>query len=373
VAIEVQFTPLGAPAALAAEWQALEARADHSFFQSWLWIDTWLHATEAKPLVLRLSDAGRLIGLGLFCERRLRRHGLLPVRQLLLNQTGRPAEDRLEIEYNGLLLARDAPSDALDQAFAALAADEETSGLWQELVLAGVPESHAAAARTAGLRTELDRESLCYGVDLAGLRAAGRSWLDSLSANSRSRVRQSLRHAEAAGPLTLTTAASAAEALDFFDGLIELHQGRWQDRGEAGAFGTLFERNFHHRLISSGVAAGRVELVRIAAGTRILGYLYNFLHQHQVMNYQGGFRYGDDNRDRPGLVAHALRIAAAEAAGLQHYDLLAGDSRYKRSLAQKTESLIWCRVQRPSLAFTLESAARRLKGLARRGAGGAEG
>ena len=353
--LDVRLTRLEEPARLAVAWQELETRAEASFFQSWLWIGAWLEATAARPLVLTAHQEGKLVGLGLLSERQLRRHGVLPVRQLLLNESGRPEQDCLAIEYNGFLLARDVAPDTVARLLRSLDGD------WQELVLSGVPESYAAAARTVGLHVEIDRNSPCYVIDLAGLRIAGQTWLKSLSANSRGQIRQATRRAERVGPLTIEQAATVAEALEFFDELVTLHQSRWQGKGKAGAFGTPFERNFHHHLISIGAGSGRVQLVRVTAGEQIVGYLYNFLHRHQVMNYQGGFRYGDDNRDRPGLVAHALCIGMADEAGFGQYNFLAGDSRYKRSLGRCDESLIWCRVQRPRLGFSIERAARRAK------------
>jgi len=355
VALLVRLDRLEDPAALGALWEALEARADLSFFQSWLWIGTWLEATGLRPLVLTAHEDGRLVGLGLLTEARPRRHGVLPVRQLVLNEAGQPDLDRLAIEYNGIILARDAATGTLAHILQTLPGD------WRELVLGGVPEAYLAVLEAAGLRAEIDRRSASYIVDLAGLRATGRDWLQTRSANSRAQIRQAMRRAERDGPLSITAAATVEQALDFFEGLAALHQSRWQTKGEAGAFGSPFERNFHHRLISIGLGQGRIQLVRVAAGEKIIGYLYNFIHRRHVMNYQGGFRYGDDNRDRPGLVAHALCIGMAGDAGLDRYDLLAGDSRYKRSLADHGESLIWCRAQRPWFAFTLERAARRLK------------
>jgi CelD/BcsL family acetyltransferase involved in cellulose biosynthesis len=367
VTIAVELSRLDVPATLAASWLDLEARADISFFQSWLWVGAWLAATGARPLVARVFAGGELVGLGLLSENRTRRHRILPVRQLVLTETGRPESDRLAIEYNGFVLARDAPDDTLALLLRALDGD------WQELVLGGVPERYAAIAEAAGLRVEIDRRNACYAVDLAALRSSGRSWLQSLSANSRAQIRQATRYAAQAGPLAIEAAGTAAEAHGFLDALIALHQTRWRGRGEPGAFGTLFERNFHHHLINTGFEAGQIQLVRISAGERVLGYLYNFLHRRQVMNYQGGFRYGDDNRDRPGLVAHALCVGMANEAGFDRYDFMAGDSRYKRSLGQCDETLIWCRAQRPRLAFSVERAARCVKRLLTRGRSGAHG
>ena len=49
-------------------------------------------------------------------------------------------------------------------------------------------------------------------------------------------------------------------------------------------------------------------MLRITAGGRIIGYLYNFVHAGHVYNYQSGFAYEDDPVVKPGFVSHYLAI-----------------------------------------------------------------
>jgi CelD/BcsL family acetyltransferase involved in cellulose biosynthesis len=64
------------------------------------------------------------------------------------------------------------------------------------------------------------------------------------------------------------------------------------------------------------------------------------------MNYQSGFHYGSDAREKPGLVSHALAIQYYGGKNGMVYDFLAGDSRYKRSLAHGGEPLHWAVLHR---------------------------
>jgi CelD/BcsL family acetyltransferase involved in cellulose biosynthesis len=61
-------------------------------------------------------------------------------------------------------------------------------------------------------------------------------------------------------------------------------------------------------------------------------------------------------------VMHYLAIGRAMRTGFQVYDFLAGEARYKRSLAAPGEALLWCRLQQPRLLFHLERAGRFLRG-----------
>jgi len=98
-------------------------------------------------------------------------------------------------------------------------------------------------------------------------------------------------------------------------------------------------------LIDRGVPSGCVDVLRLSAGDHHFGYLVNFRHRGSVMNYTSGFHFGDDRRQKPGLVSHLLAIEDAEAKGDESYKFLAGGMRYKESLSTDSEELVWLRVR----------------------------
>jgi len=158
----------------------------------------------------------------------------------------------------------------------------------------------------------------------------------------------------------LEPAAGTAQALDFFGKLAGLHTAYWQKRGRPGAFASEFSRGFHRELISSQAGPAKVELLELAAGPEILGYLYNFQYGGRVYNYQSGFSYHQDNRHRPGLIAHAMAITRAKEDGMRIYDFLAGDAHYKARLGRQMGTLIWCRGQKDRPLLAAERFARKL-------------
>jgi CelD/BcsL family acetyltransferase involved in cellulose biosynthesis len=103
-------------------------------------------------------------------------------------------------------------------------------------------------------------------------------------------------------------------------------------------------------------------LASVLAGDQLLGVLYNFVYRGRVYSYQSGFDYSDAARHcRPGLVLHSLLIEHNAKLGHVHYDLMAGDSQYKRSLGTRSETLQWVICQRDSLKFRVENRLRALK------------
>jgi CelD/BcsL family acetyltransferase involved in cellulose biosynthesis len=219
------------------------------------------------------------------------------------------------------------------------AAPRRRRGFGRGLILSGVDEAVLAAA--PGVVRVANTEPAPF-VDLAALRASGRGYLDALSQNTRYQLRRSARRYAEAGPLCVERAKTVAEAWDFLDALATLHQETWTARGRPGAFADPFFRHFHRDLLAATVPQGRADVLRIAAGSAVLGYLYNFRNGGRVLQYQGGFAYGAAAaHQKPGLTCHHLAIEHYLADGAAVYDFLAGDDRYKSSLATERGKLFW--------------------------------
>src|SRR5690606_6496733 len=100
-------------------------------------------------------------------------------------------------------------------------------------------------------------------------------------------------------------------------------------------------------LFRSGVASGLVELVRVAAGDLVIGYLFVLQWRGRRYYYTSGFNYGALPRyDSPGVAAlHAL-IEYGIDAGWELFDFLWGTQDYKRRLSTGSQSLHWIDVRR---------------------------
>lgn len=351
---------LAEPAALGPAWRALEAEADPSFFLSWAWIGSWLAELppQARPLVLRARQDDKTVALGLLCRRDVTRHGFVRSRGLFLHETGDAALDSLTIEHNGLLTRRDLDPGAVLAAALRFLADRAPG--WNELTIGGlVPQSPLPAI--PGLRLQTRAVKPAPYVDLAAIRARGKTYLDTLSANTRQQVRRARRMYEARGALSFATARDVGEALAYLAELKSLHQAYWMARAKPGSFSNPFFERVHDRLIRDSFADGVIRLHRVSAGDQVVGLLYNFRYRNRVSAYQSGFHYESDPKLKPGLVSHALAIEAALADGDAVYDFLAGEARHKRSLGTASTDMLWLTWQRDAWAFRLEHALRRWK------------
>jgi CelD/BcsL family acetyltransferase involved in cellulose biosynthesis len=124
-------------------------------------------------------------------------------------------------------------------------------------------------------------------------------------------------------------------------------------------------------LIRSSFDDLRVDLLRISAGNREIGYLYNFVSDGWVMAYQSGLTSAPDNRWKPGLVSHCAAITFALDRGDWRYDFLAGPARYKASQGNETIPMESIVAFAPKWHLTVEDTARRLRAGWRERAGSA--
>jgi CelD/BcsL family acetyltransferase involved in cellulose biosynthesis len=329
---DISFDPVTDPAALGCRWRALEVQADGGFFRSWTYLGALLPHFSA-PHLLAVRQDRQDLALGLF---NWTRRGLSTKRGLFLHETGDPLWDRLYVEHNGLLLHPDGRPHLAEALTAA-----STHG---PVALSGIDALHAEAAAQAGtLQTR--KIHFAPALDLAALAAAGKPYLDTLSANARSQIRRAMR---LYGPdLTLQPAATLGDAQTDFSRMIALHQASWTARGEPGAFASPAIIALHTTLIATGFPRGEIALLRIQAGGQEIGILYQFQHGGKMLAYQSGFAPTEDARLKPGLVGHSLAIAHAQHTGMTTYDFLAGAQRYKTTLApQGGETLHWITLHR---------------------------
>lgn len=323
-------------AGLGAAWRDLEARADGSFFQSWVWTGCLAEERFSDPWLLSARRDSKIVALGLFNRRPPRPFRRRPT--LLLGETGALASDSIFIEHNGLLLDRTEPASLADLCWAKLAESALGNARW--IVSGAAQPVHDALARLRRVRATARRPAPY--VDLAHVPESALTILDVMSPNARQQLRRSLRGWEKVGPLGLDPAATGAERDAYFEELKTLHQRYWTGRGRPGAFTEPFFERFHRALLGRAGPDQSVDLVRVKAGARVIGYLYNLVHRGWVAAYQSGIDYGPDaERLRPGLICHLLAIDHYRPAGMRVYDFLGGEARYKRSFANRDRDLLW--------------------------------
>jgi len=369
IGIVASLTRLTIINSLASDWRDLERRSSCSIFQSWTWVGTWLHQLpkSVELYLLKVVDGDKLIGLAIFGARTLMRHRFVRSRTLLLHETGSKEMDRMTIEYNSILAETGSEREVVLAGVKCVKAANIT---WDELMVSGVEarafETWQATIQGTDTRLILRQESTCPFVDLDAVRKSGGDYLALLSSNTRQQIRQSIKAYEKAGSLSISVASSEELAVEYLHELQEMHDTHWRGRGQDGAFGSEFTRNFHDRLVREAVARAELQMLRVTVGSEIIGYLYNFTTGGHVYFYQSGFKYSEDRKLRPGLVCHYLAVMHNLEAGNRIYDFLSGAQRYKQSLATANVKMYWFALQKPRIVFAVERLLERVKHAIRR-------
>jgi CelD/BcsL family acetyltransferase involved in cellulose biosynthesis len=356
VAVHFEVSTFKGVAELEQLWLDLEQRAAAPFFLSWNWIGCWLQETSLHPPILIGRAEGRVVLLGVLTQSV--RRGLLPitVHGLQLHMTGESRQDVITIEYNGFLvehcLSGKIEADAIAFLLSGITIDGRRC---DELHLKNVPAALERSVGASGCNVREVQRKPSWRIDLAAIRAAGKHYLDCLSANTRQQIRRSIRLYEQRGQLEIVRARDVLEGLSFLDGLKELHQGYWVGRGEPGAFSYPFFEAFQKRLIQTCLPRGTVEIARVTAGSDVVGYVYNLVYRGHVYAYQTGIRYEDNPRLKPGLVSHCLCVDQHIADGSVVYDFMAGEARYKANLGEPGPDMLYLLAERSTWPLQVEN------------------
>lgn len=345
-------------ATLADEWRRLYAMSEQNFFLSPPWIETWLGATpdSVKISVVRAYDDLR----GVFALAIVgvpARKNVAAFSQARLHETGIEAHDRVYIEYNDVLTARNAPSGTRREMVVALL---DAMPKVEEFVFRNARSSLAGCVAAVAAEKGCEYQELLvqpsFQIDL---KSAGASVFNGFSSSLKTKIRRAMRRYEERGEIRLERAQPGVERTIAWTELMRLHAETWSRRGADGVFREKDFMGFHERLLERYPTS--VDLVRLIAGGDAVGALYNFIAGDRVYNYQSGFRYESDNQLAPGFVCHALAADRYREDGFATYDMMGGDAEYKRRLGVEGESLKTVVLTRRGLRSSLRSLAKSVR------------
>lgn len=357
--MRTSFAIVDHSASLMDEWTRVYAMSDARFFLSPAWIETWLGAAPEGVEIgcVRVYDDLRgVYGMGLVGLPG--RKSFAAPREARLHETGVEALDRIYLEYNDIMVARDAPAGAREAAISELfdalpKVDEFVFRNATAPLVASVEE--IARERKIDVGRLLSQPTFQIRLEPGG----GETATASFSASLRAKIRRAIRRYEARGEVRLQRAATEAERAVAWTELMRLHAETWSQRGSSGVFGDKVFCGFHESLVARHPSA--VDFLRLTVGGETVGVLYNFVVGDRVCNYQSGFRYEADNQLVPGFVCHALAAERYRDEGFAVYDLMGGDADYKRRLGAEGEMLETIVAARRTLATKARSIARSIR------------
>lgn len=317
----------------------LELESEHGsggLTTSWLWTSTWLDVfgDQVPHLFLVAERDGVPCAITVITRGVNQKRGPLPVRTIHLGTAGEMPGTSICAEYVRLLVRE----EDREEVSAAILRHVIASGRqWEEFVFDGmVPLDAQPFLKCPGywfVRYEICRTS---NFDL--VRKAGGDLIATLGKNTRYSIRRSMRRF---GDLTLERATTMYEAQVMFAEMVQLHQRHWTALGEPGAFANERFTRFHRSIIAGLFERKALLMMRVTSSEQTIGSIYGFIEHNRVLMYQSGFADFEDDKLKPGLVSHAMVMQQCLEDGIDEYDFLYGDTRYKQDLSNSSQHLVY--------------------------------
>ncbi len=304
-------------------------------FRSWEWLATWWR--HYGPAGGAGDRKRRLHVLGVF-DQSGALAGLAPLYAETSTAAGRMlrllGDGEVCSEYLGMLSApgrEEAVAAAIaeylaDRFHAARSSPERWDLVLLEAIDAGDPVLHPMLGYLAqrGAAVHCRPGPGCWRLELPD------SWDDFIagrSKNQRKQFRRVLRRAEKRETV-LHQVECLSELTRAFEHLVDLHQRRWQSRGQPGCFASDRFLAFHRDVAAQMLRAGQLRMIWLEAEGKPLAAEYQLAAAGVVYMYQAGVD-SDRLHWEPGHVATARVIQLAIAEGCRRFDFLRGNEPYK--------------------------------------------
>jgi len=311
------------------EWNALLMRsASDNIVLTFEWLSTWWQVfgdSGRRLYILVARERDNIVGIAPLLRRTIRHYNLLPYERLEFLGSGEDEADEICSDYLDFIVQRGCEAPVVD----ALLRHIRQQDPGYELILTDVSGDSPCfpplcrACSSHELNLCIMRDQFCLYLPL-------RDGWDKLISSVEGRFRRYIRNdckifADAGGELRIIDSPEHFE--ENFSILIDLHQARWNSRGEPGVFASENFLRFHRTLIAKLLPKRRLRLIIVFMAGNPISAIYTFVYNNKMYEYQTGLR-PPENRSfcstvhSPGALARTFAIRNAIESGLDEYDFL---------------------------------------------------
>ncbi len=344
---------------IASKWLSLECNSNCSVFLSWQWIGNWLDLVTDKVFLVEAYREDEIVGLGFFVEKTRKVFGCISIKQWWLHRTGIQQQDQIWLEYNDFLLD-EACSVAVRGKMIKAIADFDQSvkeviiGLSADDRLEHFSHSFAKLDFTAASTVETNGY-------LASLSCSKEGYLrETLSKNTRNQISRSKKLLQSQGTLTFAVISDPDMLSELYPKIARIHIDKWQATNEGSGFSNPLFESFHNSIALQNTNE-TVQIAVLTLNEEELGYLVNFVYNNKVYFYLSALQQCADNKIKIGLTLHSEAIRYYAEKGIESYDFLGGDARYKKSLSNQKYGLEMKCFYRSGFLLRFESQLKNLK------------
>lgn len=344
---------------IANKWRSLEHKSNASVFLSWQWVGNWLDLVSEKLFLVEAYHDDKVVGLGFFVERTRKVFGCISIKQWWLHRTGVQQEDQIWIEYNDFLLDESSAIAVRKQMINAVANFDPSV---KEIIIGLSSTDRLKHFTRSFVQINFLATSIVKARGyLATLSCSNEDYLKaSLSKNTRAQISRSKKLLQSQGQLTFEVFSDPEKLADLYPKIASIHIDKWQETNEGSGFANPIFAGFHQAVALNNTDE-LVQISVLSSNEVELGYLVNFVYKNKVYFYLSALQQNPDNKIKIGLTLHAEAIQYYAEQGIESYDFLGGDARYKQSLSNQKYKLEIQRYFRNELLLMLEYQLKKFK------------
>jgi CelD/BcsL family acetyltransferase involved in cellulose biosynthesis len=304
--------------------ELLSASPMASIFSTWEWLVPWWRAFGGcqKLIVLAFYDSrSSLVGLAPL-ELIVRRKAGIRLKIIRLMGDGSGDSDNLDV------LVRPGFEAHVTSAFFKFIQKE--FHLWDICELNRLPEA-STAGRQVLHHVEANDWPHLFTVHPRSAVILPETWecyQNMLSSKERGKINYLSRRLEKKYEVRFYRCTRSSDLSFCLESLFELHQKRWEQQGDLGAFCSVARRGFYHEMSHLLLERGRLQFWLLELEGKSVAALFGFRYRDTVYALQEGFD-PSHSADSVGYVLRAHMLKQLIAAGVRRYDFLAGNNPSK--------------------------------------------
>lgn len=334
-------------------WKKLEKEADISFFQSWPWMDAWITVskTHIRPLIFKVK--GKIVGISFVGQGKTKDLRIFKFKTIFPWGTGYEGIDVCAPEYNTPITISGYEKIVRKTMVEFLIKDKRFEK-FSRIDFHRVPENEYKDYIIDGISCDIYKYEESAEVDLKSLRDKNDSLNSIISKGAMTQIKKSIKlYEEKFGKIRYEVADNTTKAHNWFVELGKLNQKRFNKKGQKGVWDYPKLLQMQRALLDRYFSKGCTEVVRVCAGNKVVGYLYNFIFRDRIYFYMGGFVFEDDNKFKPGLMTHYYAILHHLENGRECYDFMAGNQSYKRRLGGDAPKMLSFTLTKKSIKYSI--------------------
>ena len=345
---------------LRAEWQAMFRASGAPPFLSWEWLSTWhkWFGREKHPFLLCARESGNLIALLPLCVEKRQSSRFSPG----LKRMSFMGESYGASDYLDILALPGFKQKSADIFIEYLALPHSFDLLELEGIAADSYTLQSLArcfANDGRFSYRIVPQYICPRMSLDS------RWEDLLERSRRSDYfKRCIRRLNKIASFEFRVISDVNEIPAAFGRLLELHVGRWIERGGSSAFRTAEQKGFTFDAAAELAGAGMTRFEEIWLEGECRASLFGFESGDSYYFFLSGFDQAWSKYSL-GFTLLWLSIREASQRGLKMYDFLRGDENYKFDWSDNPRMTITAQVASDSRAAKWHVAREHTKEIAR--------